>query len=193
MAKSSKFSKRRALGCPIFGSPTDFDRMLPTKEGVIKCLIYERWRLGSETTGNKEPTFSSTSHFVCEKLQMLYSDASIPTVSKKRVIDMIHAYHKSYIDIKSVYKRIEKTMATKARVEKFKEESRFLFEIAACKCSALTDCKCPKESKIPFKEQTFLADQRTKRLMCIGSLDLKETKKLQARAERRTKEFLHSS
>ena len=94
MAKSSKFSKRRALDCPIFGSPTDFARMLPTKEDVIKCLIYEKWRLGSETTGNKEPIFSSISHFVCEKLQMLYSDASIPTVSKKRVIDMIHAYHK---------------------------------------------------------------------------------------------------
>ena len=29
--------------------------------------------------------------------------------------------------------------------------------------------------------------------MCIGSLGLQETKKLQARAERRTKEFLHSS
>ena len=124
---------------------------------------------------------------------MLYSDASIPTVSKKRVIDMIHAYHKSYIDIKSVYKRIEKSIATKARVEKFKEESSFLFDKAACKCSAFTDCNWPKESKVPFNEQTFLADQRTKRLMCIGSLDLQETKKLQARAERRTKEFLHSS
>ena len=106
---------------------------------------------------------------------------------------MIHAYHKSYIDIKSVYKRIEKTMATKARVEKFKEESRFLFNIAAFKCSTFTGCNCPKESKVPFKEQTFPADQRTKRRMYIGSLDLQETKKLQARAERRTKEFLHSS
>ena len=123
MAKSSKFSKRRALdGDPIFGSPTNFARMLPTKENVIKSLIYERWRLGSETTGNKEPTLSSILHFVCEKLQMLYSDASIPKVSKKRVIEMIYAYHKSYIDIKSVYKRIEKNMATKARVEKFKKE-----------------------------------------------------------------------
>ena len=66
-----------------------------------------------------------------------------------------------------------------------------LFDIAARKCSAFTDCNCPKESKVPFKKQTFLADQRTKRLMCIGSLDLQETKKLQARAKRRTKEFLH--
>ena len=88
--------------------------MLPTIADVVKCLIYERWHLGSETTGNKEPTFSSISHFVCEKLQMLYSNASIPTVSKKRVIDMIHAYHKRHIDIKSVYKRMEKSMATKA-------------------------------------------------------------------------------
>ena len=89
MAKSSKFSKQRALDCPTFGSPTGFARMLPTKD-VIKCLIYKRWHLGSETTGNKEPTFSSLSHFVCEKLQMLYTDVSIPTVSKKRVIDMMH-------------------------------------------------------------------------------------------------------
>ena len=80
---------------------------------------------------------------------------------------MSHAYHKSYIDIKSVYKRIEKGIATKARVKKFKEESRFLFDIAACKCYKFTDCKSPKESKVPFKEQTLLADQRKKRLMCI--------------------------
>ena len=193
MAKSSKFSKRGALDCPIFGAPTDFARMLPTTEDVIKCCIHERWRLGSETTGNKEPAFSSIAEQVCVKRQMLYSDASIPTVSKKRVLDMIHAYHKNFIDIKAVYKRIEKSMATKARVEKFKEESRFLFDVAACKCSMFTDCNCPKESKVPFKEQTFLADQRTKRLMCIGSLDLQETKKLQARAERKTKEFLRSS
>ena len=117
MAKSSKFSKRKAINCPIFGSPTDFAWMLLTKEDVIKY----------ETTGNKEPTFSSISHFVCEMLQMLYSDASIPTDSKKRVT---HAYHKSYIDIKSVYTRIEKSMATKE--EKFKEVSRVLFDIAAC-------------------------------------------------------------
>ena len=169
MAKSSKFSKRRALDCPIFGSPTDFARMLPTKGDVIKCLIYERWRLGSETTGNKETTFSSISHFVCEKLQMLY----VPTVSKKRVIDIIHAYHKIYIDIKSVYKRIGKSMPTKARVEKFKEESRFCFDIATCncfdatcKCSALTDYNCPNESKVHFKQQTIFADQRTKRSTC---------------------------
>ena len=189
----AKFSKRWALDCPIFGKPKDFVRIFSTKEDIIKFLIYERWRLGSGTTGNKEPTFSSVSHFVCEKLQMLYSDASVPTVSKKRVIDMIHAYHKSYIDIKSVYKRVEKNIVTKARVEKFKEESRFLFIIAACKCSTFTDCNYPKESKVPFKEQSFLADQRKKPLICIGSLNLQETKKFQARAKRGTKEFFHSS
>ena len=63
-------------------------------------------------------------------------------------------------------------MGTNARVKKFKEESLFLFDIAACKCSTFTGYNCPKESKIPFKEQTVLADQRTMYLMCIGSLDL---------------------
>ena len=155
MANSSKFSKRRALDCPIFGSTTDFARILPTKD-VIKCLIYKRLRLGSETTSNKEPTFSSKSHFVCEKLQMLYSGSSIPTVSKKRFIDMIHAYYKSYIDIKSVYKRIEKSMATKARVEKFKEESRFLFDKAACKCLHLQTAIAQRNPRSPLRNRYFL-------------------------------------
>lgn len=61
-------------------------------EDVIKCCIYERWRLGSETIVNKDPAISSMAEQVCVKLQMLHSDASIPTVSKKRVLDMIHAY-----------------------------------------------------------------------------------------------------
>lgn len=42
---------------PIFRSPTDFVRMLSTKEDVIKCCVYERRRLESETTGNKDPHF----------------------------------------------------------------------------------------------------------------------------------------
>ena len=41
MGKSSKFSKRKATDCPIFRSPTEFARMLLTKEDVIKCLTYE--------------------------------------------------------------------------------------------------------------------------------------------------------
>ena len=65
----------------------------------------------------------------------------------KRVIDMSHAYHKSYTDIMSLYKRIEKDIATKARVKKFKEESRFLFDIAACKCYKFTDCKLQRNPR----------------------------------------------
>lgn len=69
----------------------------------------------------------------------------------------------------------------------FQRNVSSLFDVAVCKCSTFTDCNYPKESKVPFKLQTFLADQRTKRLMCIGSLDLQDTKKLQTRPERKTK------
>lgn len=57
--------------------------------------LLQRWLLGSETPGNKELSFSCMAKQLCVRLQMLYSHASIASVRKKRVLDMIHAYQKN--------------------------------------------------------------------------------------------------
>jgi len=184
--KKSKFSLRQTFECPIFGPPTDFGRLLPTYDAVIRRCGYERRELALlAADGNKEPTFSEIAHNVASKLISLYEEASIPTLSKQRVVTMIQSYHAKYISIKDVVKRIEKSETVKTKVEKFKEEAQVLFDIAACKCADFKLCSCSKEKKVPAKEQQFLTDQRSARRMAIGTVDIQETLKLKKRTERK--------
>ena len=178
------------MECPIFGAPKDFVRMLPTYEDVIRCCAHERWRIGSETDGNKEPCFSVIAESVALKIENLYFDASIPSVSHKRVCDMIHTYHGKYRSIMKNIKRVERSKTTRENVEKFKMEAKRLFDISACKCTIFSECICPKECKVPVNEQAFLTDQRTKRKMLIGSVDVRETKRLKKRQIRKEEETI---
>ena len=69
-----------------------------------------------------------------------------------------------------------------------------LFDIAACKCliscnvstqETSISCDCPKESKVPQEELSFLPDQRNSRRMFIGGVDTLATIKLQKRIKRK--------
>ena len=64
------------------------------------------------------------------------------------------------------------TQTIQLKLESFKEEASKLFDIAACKCEFQT-CKREKSKKVPQREQAFLADQRGKRVMAIGTVDIK--------------------
>lgn len=83
----------------------------------------------------------------------------------------------------------------KKRVEDFKQKSLLLFDVSACKCKitlncncqkAIEVCKCPvsivcsceKAKKIPIIELKFLYLQRNHGMGKIGSVDVKETKKI---------------
>jgi len=57
-------------------------------------------------------------------------------------------------------------------VDKFKKDMSTLFDITACKCKEFKACSCPRDEKVPKRERMFLKDQRTKREMVIGSVDV---------------------
>ena len=42
-----------------------------------------------------------------------------------------------------------------------------LFDISACKCTVISNCRCQSSSRIPIAEIAFLTDQRLDRLMSI--------------------------
>ena len=158
---SSKFAFRRSVNCPLFGPPTDFSsqRVLPTYKDVIACCLHERWVIGSESGGNREPHFSAIVERVATKLEQIYEAASIPTVSRQRIIAMMQSYHKRYISIKDVIKRENESQTVKARIAVFKQEAENLFDVTACKCLGFNElCRCPKEKKVPKIEQQFLID-----------------------------------
>ena len=62
-----------------------------------------------------------------------------------------------------------------------------MFDTAACKCRQ-ESCKCPKQNKIHPDERNFSEDQRTTRLMYVGSVDKITSAKLQKRYGRKLKE-----
>ena len=89
-----------------------------------------------------------------------------------------------YRSIIKIPKSRQLTNSCKIKVEMFKNESKHLFDLAACKCD-FTQCKCDKYHRVPVQEQPFLADQRGQQKMCIGSIDNQTTKKLKRRFRRR--------
>ncbi|GBO09130.1 hypothetical protein AVEN_122936-1 [Araneus ventricosus] len=59
-----------------------------------------------------------------------------------------------------------------------------LFVICRCKCHDFDICRCKKADKVPKAERVFLNDQRSSRIMKIGSLDVKETRRIRKREQR---------
>ena len=59
---------------------------------------------------------------------------------------------------------------------KVKENLTKLFDITFCQCLNFASCCCPKEMRVPKREQTFLKDQRAIRNMYIEELDKKVSK-----------------
>jgi len=66
----------------------------------------------------------------------------------------------------------------------------FLLDVASCCSSTFTDCNCMKKCKVPFKEQKFLADLRTKSLMYTGFKITRFKRNQKAHTERKTKNSL---
>ena len=59
---------------------------------------------------------------------------------------------------------------------KVKENLTKLFDITFCQCLNFASCCCPKEMRVPKREQTFLRDQRAIRNMYIEKQDEKVSK-----------------
>ncbi|GBM85393.1 hypothetical protein AVEN_122004-1 [Araneus ventricosus] len=59
-----------------------------------------------------------------------------------------------------------------------------LFDICRYKCHDFDIYRCGKVDKVPKAERVFLNDQRSSRIIKIGSLDVKETRRLRKREQR---------
>lgn len=141
--------------CKIIGKYSELNgNKLPTHLDVIRCYYFEREKI--------EPrSFNRISNIVVKKLEDLWSEMGIPTVSSRRIsvllksnIDQLEKLKKNYIrdKCKTFYKKkICSFYATKAK----------LFDIASCKCGESCTCKI----KLPKSVRVFLYDQRSKRQM----------------------------
>lgn len=178
----------RNFECPIFGEPQELsDRVLPTYQDIFKALLEERKKLIFQV--NKEPSFKIIMESVILKVESIYKKLLIPIISHRTIQQKIKLYNNKYINIKKILHRSDRCLNTKLKVEVFKKDSLKLFEITACKCVSYVNCKCKKNRKIPASEIKFLEDQRSERKLAIGRINLNETKKLQKKIERKSRDM----
>lgn len=141
----------------------------------MKVYLHIRDSLIPEVN-SKEATFFDISQILIQKIQDLWDTASIPTLSKQRMVKMLKDYNKKYMKIK---KSSNKKDLFKIKRESFLEHAKAtLFDVSYCKCKEFSSCKCSKDKKIPKLERQFIVDQRTVRKMGIGNIDITTTKQM---------------
>lgn len=172
---------RSVFKCPVLGDICELkDNVLPTYDDVIKLYEWTRHQRKLELETAKEPIFAEIADIVTSRIENIWRTASIPTVTRTRIIQMLKAYHLKY---KNLLKSVQRLSEDKLEI--FRQSSKLLFDISACKCKELIQCTCPKDKKVPKQEQAFLIDQRTCRSMIIGGIDAIVTKKLQNTLKRK--------
>lgn len=173
---------RNYIKCPLLGAPSDFKgNVLPTKEDVLKCYLLTRYNLKADS--RKEPSFFQISNLLADKILGVWKNASLPTVLRKRVLQLIKMHHDKYLQLIR-YPKSKRNENYTLKLQDYKTELKSLFDISACKCEDLEKCVCKKDKKVPPNEHVFLLDQRRLREMFIGCVDTKETQKLVNRARR---------
>lgn len=74
--------------CPIFGIPKSMSSsQFPSYKDVLLCCFQERMKLGIES-GYSTVNFSDVSNIVAERVKSVYDKASVPTVQKKRILQL---------------------------------------------------------------------------------------------------------
>lgn len=196
---------RQVFNCPIFGTPKDIStNKLPTGEDLIRCCAQERYNLALKVN-NKSVSFTQVASTVADKVISLYQKASIPTVTDKRVIQLINVLHNKYYNLRKSYSRDQNKANFIKKIEDFKKKCSFLFDIAACKCLIVVECickkppelcqcniyvncVCEKSKKIPLIELRFVYSLRVHGIGKIGGVDLYETKKRNKTLERKSRD-----
>ena len=123
--------------------------VLPTKQDILR---YYLWL-------NK----TSSIILIIQKVMDIWRYARIKTVSSRVITKYLTKLHKEYRTLnKTSIKR--RNLNFQRKVDNFKNNSRLLFDIAACKCKK--SCSC--DDKMPLDLFYFLEDQRTTRKMKIN-------------------------
>lgn len=154
--------------CPLFGNVQDIIPesavQLLTYQDVIKCYHSVRLQLKGESS--KQPSMNEVATIVAKKIIEVWNRASLPVLSQWRIIDMIKGYNGKYITVIKPFKN-RKTPGYEAKLNKFKTNSLFLFDVCACKCPDIEICQCERSRKVSTLEWPFLQDQRNKRNMVM--------------------------
>lgn len=174
--------------CPFFGPFSEIkENQLPLVKDVIKYVLFTQNDLKTKFNG-RNPTNYEVFLIVSTKVQKIWESASIPVVSRNRIIQIIKIHYEKYLTLKR-YPNSKKNSSYNNKLKDFITlSSTELYDIASCKCNSFDNCRCDKDSKVPVKERLFLLDQRSERKMVIGTVDKLETVKIEKRLARKERD-----
>ena len=140
-------TRKRLINCPIFGKVKRMNQnVLPTVQDILE--EYKCTRHDLKNKPKKEPKVSEIINILIEKIDKIRKRAFLPTVTRDRMIQLARKHHDKYLKLIR-YPSNKKTVFYEQKIKRFKEDSKStLFDIASCKCSNSTICRCPKNRKI---------------------------------------------
>ena len=147
----------------IFGAPLAElpSTQLPLQKKVARYFLFLKT--------NKHKSNKEIIPVLRQLLIEIWNRASIPPQSLKNVNTKLSRLMDRVSAVSKQGKRARRAL-------KVKENLTELFDIKFCQCLNFAFCCCPKEMRVPKREQTFLTDQRAIRKMHIGELDKKVSK-----------------
>ncbi|KAK0058583.1 hypothetical protein Bpfe_011888 [Biomphalaria pfeifferi] len=174
---SSNVDTRAANKCPVFGHSCEMvTNVLPTYMDMMKYSV--------TSDQAKEPVVSEIAEIVATDIEAVWHNASIPVVSHTRILKLIRNSHDELRKLMKPFKERKADNKYLLKLQEYADKSRQkLFDIAICKCVP-GNCGCAK----PPQEEHFLQDQRTLRIMFIGSVDRVSSAKLKKHYDRKLKE-----
>lgn len=141
--------------CPIFGKPEELYRhVLPTIEECLKYILFVQNNLVKQKVNNNclnSRTFTT----VAEVVEDIWKRASIPVVSRQRIIFLLKQYHNRRLALLKSFKRDNQKQSFRTSLTDFKQSTKSLFDIAVCKCSDYRNCRCEKIFKVSFFTPKF--------------------------------------
>lgn len=93
-------ARRSETTCDIFGPYKELeDRQLPIIRDVIKIILFVKNDLKLKYNG-KDPSNSDIYAIVYENINKIWTKASIPIVTKERVIQLLKSHFEKYLNLK---------------------------------------------------------------------------------------------
>ncbi len=129
MTESWQSLARRPADCPIFGIPKRMNlNSLPTVGDVL--MDYQWVRLDLREHPEKEPTVSEITTVLTNKIKEVWMRASIPTVTIKRISQLVRFHHDKYLKLIR-YPLCKRNENYQEKVSKFKDDAgQTLFDIS---------------------------------------------------------------
>lgn len=117
-----------------------------------------------------------------DKVIDIWKKSSIPTILKSSIS----------VKIDRFICHVRKANKCKSRISKadLLESYKEIFDVCSCHCYDTINarnrsaCECPAAKKIPAAEWNFWLDQKSERILYIGSIDTVESRRLSLRLQR---------